>query len=557
MSFTVEQYPSGVNTQDEVDSSMYASASDNDHLVKEISKLEMEKRQHEQEVEQLKMHNKKLVDSYEALEKKLGNLEEEKMAEVRRLEKQIEYMADQQSRIEKSAMEEKLNISSKLEEKNEETLTMQAALDDACKELEYCKLLVKEKEELLEEQMIEFKKQELINNELMGIQEAIVKEKDALLDSQAKSIVELTNKLKMSTENVENERSQKSTVESDKQILEENLKKLMAELCQTKATCEHLKLNFEKHEKDKLDRLQSVNQEKELELSRLENKMRQQLVELQSTISSLRDEKVQLTSEKSSLSDTINKLRIEIGERTAQISDLELSVTDFNNKLLDINEQHCAMEKSYKNQLAEKEQAVAELNRLQESLNERLEAETNKLRKSEQKIDKLMTVLKEHKENEVQLKEKIAELEADIEDSNKKIDSLTSQLKDAKVKVSSVDETQTRIESDISLTKETKNKEVELLSSQLKECKEKSEAQARKIIQHKNDILLIKETKNKEVRERESVITEKQRTIEKLKEENSALGINLIKLVEEVVILSFQRMMLTNGRRNIWKQRGT
>lgn len=581
MSFTVEQYSSvTTNTQVEIDSSMYTSASYNDHLVKEISKLESEKRQHEQEVEQLKVHNKKLIDSHEALEKKFDNLEEEKMAEKRKLEKQIEYLVDQQNKIKKLAMEEKLNISSKLEEKNEETLTSQTVLDGVCKEveyyrlrvkemvaekseenlilqatfddvhkeleyyksfvkekveekskeLEYYKLLAKEKEELLEEQMIKFEKQELRNTELMEIQEAIVKEKDALLDSQAKTMAELTNKLKMSTESVENERIQKSIAETNKQILEENLKELKAELYQTKAMCDHLKLNLEKHEKDKLDHLQSVNEEKDLELSRVENKMHKELDELQSVISNLRHEKIQLTTENNLLSDTIDKLRIGEDEKTTQTSDLELPMTELNNKLHDIKEQHCAMEKSFKNQLAEKEQEIVESKRLQEILNEKLEAETNKVRKFEQKIDKLIAVLEEHKEIEVQLKEKITGLETDIEDCNKKLESITLQLKDAKEKASLLDKTQTKIaqyESDISLTKETKNKEVESLSLQLKEYVEKAEAQAKRIMQYKNEILLMKENNNKEFREREAVITEKQNTIEKLREQNSVLGMLL------------------------------
>ena len=534
MSFTVEhQTPFTTstpvtNTRDEVDSSMYASASDNDDLVKEISKLEIEKRQHEQEVEELKVHNKKLVESHEALERKLDSLKEEKMADMKRLEKQIEDMADQLSKSKKLAVEENLNISGKLEEKNEEAITLKTLLNATQKELEQYKLLVEEKEELLQEKTIESKKQELKITELLGIQEAMVKEKNTLLDSQTKIVVELTNKLKVSTENIEIERIQRNMVDADKQSLEESLKELKAELSQEKEVCEHLKSQLEKCEKDKLNQLKSVDHEKDLELSRVEKEMSQQLLELQSTISHLRDEKVQLIAENSSFSDTINKLRIEIKEKKLQISSLELSVMDLNHKLHDVNERHSDMEKNYKNLLATKEQVVIELTKFHKDLNEKLQLETNKLNISEQKVDKLTALLKEQKENEIQLKETITKLETGVRENDKKVDSFTLQLKEAKESVASADRTQAekiaRYERDISLMKETNNKKVDTLLSQLKEYKEKSETQAKIIIQYESDVSRMKETNSKEFKEREAVIGEKQRIIEKLEEQNSILG---------------------------------
>ena len=514
MNFTVEHCTSVTNTHDEVDRSMYTSASDNDHLVKEISKLEAEKKQLEQEVEELKGHNKKLVDTREALEKKLDGIEEEKMTEVRRLEKQIEYMTDQQNTIEKLAEDEELDKSNELGEKG---LTMQTTLDVFRSELDHYKLLVKEKEELLQQEMIKFK---VKNAELLGMQVAIVKEKDALLDSQAKSIVELTNKLKMRVENVEYERNQKSTAEIDKESLEENLKELKAELSQAKATCEHLKLSLEKQEKDKLDQLKLVNQEKDLELSRVENETRKQLVELQSTISSLRDKMVELTTGNSLMSDTIKKLRTELEEKTVQISDLELSITNLKSKLNDAGEKRFEVEKIYKNEVAEKEKVILELTTSYETLSQKFEAETSKFQESEQEIDKLTLALKNHKENEAQLEAKIAEFEMDMKENNKTVGSLTLQLKDAREKVSLADE----ILANISQAKEAKNKEVESLSLQLKEYTEKSETHNRQISQYQNDISIMEETNSKEFRKKEAVIEEKERSIEKLKEQNSSLG---------------------------------
>lgn len=540
MSFTVEHHTPVTSstpvtnstpvtyTRDEVDSSMYASASDNDDLVKEISKLEIEKRQHEQEVEELKVHNKKLVESHEALERKLDSLKEEKMADMKRLEKQIEDMADQLSKSKKLAVEENLDISGKLEEKNEEAITLKTLLNATQRELEQYKLLVEEKEELLQEKTIESKKQELKITELLGIQEAMVKEKNALLDSQTKIVDELTNKLKVSTENIEIEQIQRNMVDADKQSLEESLKELKAELNQEKEVCEHLKSQLEKYEKDKLNQLKSVHHEKDLELSRVEKEMSQQLLELQSTISHLRDEKVQLIAENSSFSDTINKLRIEIKEKKLQVSSLELSVMDLNHKLHDVNERNSDMEKNYKNQLATKEQVVIELTKLHRDLNEKLQLETNRLNVSEQKVDKLTALLKEQEENEIQLKETITKLETGVRENDKKVDALTLQLKEAKESVASAYRTQAekiaRYESDISLMKETNNKKVNALSSQLKEYKEKSETQAKIIIQYESDVSRMKETNNKEFKEREAVIGEKQRIIEKLEEQNSILG---------------------------------
>ena len=517
MDFTVEHCSSVTDPHDEVDSSMYTSASDNDHLVKEITKWVAEKKQLEQEVEELKVHNQELVDTQEALEKKLNGVKEEKMVEVRRLEKQIEYMTDQQNSIEESGKEEKL--SNKLEEKG---LTMQVTLNVFRTELDHYKLLVKEKEELLQEEMVKFKEQKLKNAELLRMQE----EKDTLLDSQAKSIVELTNKLKMSVENMEYERYQKSAAEIDKESLEENLKELKAELSQAKATCEHLKLSLEKQE---LDQLKLINQEKDLELSRVENETRKQLVELQSTISNLREKMIELTTGNSLMNDTIKKLRAELEEKTVQICDLEFSITDLKSKLRNTSEKHFEMERNHNSEVAEKEKVILELTTSYETLNQKLEAETNKFKHSEQEIDKLTTALKNHEENRAQLEAKIAELEMDMKKSNKTVDTLTSQLKDAREKVSLADEMQARkieqYESDISLTKETKNKEIESLSLQLKEYIEKSKAQDRQIIQYQNDISLIKETNSKEFEKKDAVIEEKEKTIEKMKEQNSSLGI--------------------------------
>ena len=520
MNFTVEHCTSVADPHDEVDCSMYTSASDNDHLVKEITKLEAEKKKLEQEVEELKIHNQKLLDLQEALEKKLDGVEEEKMVEVR-LEKQIEYMTDQQNSIEESGEEEKLDTSNKLEEKG---LTMQATLDYFRTELDHYKLKVKEKEELLQEEIIKSKEQELKNAELLRMQE----EKDTLLDSQAKSIVELTNKFKMSVENMEYERYQKSAAEIDKESLEENLKELKAELSEAKATCEHLKLSLEKQEKDKLDQLKLINQEKDLELSKVENETRKQLVELQSTISNLRDKMLELTTGNSLMNDTIKKLKTELEEKTVHISDLELSITDLKSKLRDTSEKHFEMERNYKSEVAEKEKVILELTTSYEALNQKLEAETSKFKHSEQEIDKLTTALKNHEENRAQLEAKIAELEMDMKKSNKTVDTLTLQLKDAREKVLLADEMQARkieqYESDISLTKETKNKEIESLSLQLKEYIEKSKTQDKQIIQYQNDISLIKETNSKEFEKKDAAIEEKERTIEKLKEQNSSLG---------------------------------
>jgi len=528
MNFTVEHCLSiGGNTQDEVDCSMYTSASDNDHLVKEISKLEVEKRQHEQEVEQLKVHNKKLVDSHEMLEKKLDSLAEEKMAEVQKLEKQIEYMANEQSKSEKSAMEEKLIISNELEEKNEEMLRLKTNLDLAHKELETCKFLIDNKEKLLQEQMIEFKKQELKITELLEIQDLMVKEKNALLDSHARDIAELTNNLKVSTENVENERSQRCKADAEKENLEEHLERLKVDLVQVNETCELLKSKLEKYEKDKLDQLKSVHEEKNLEVSRVESEMHQQLLELRSTISTLKDDKIQLTNENDSLNDRASKLKYEMEEKNVRISSLELTLADLNHKLHDSAEQNYVMERNYKDQLANKEQIVAELTILRESLNEKLQAEASKLKKSEQKLDKLTTLLKEHKENEKQLKEKIAKLETDIEENNKEMDTLTLQLKDAEEKIVSTDQVQlekiSQYENKILLVQEINDS----LTSQLKEYKEKSEMQTKNITQYMSDISLLNKTNDKELKEKEVVIVEKQRTIEKLEEQKSVLGMSI------------------------------
>ena len=530
MNFTVEHHTSVMNTQDEVDSSMYTSASDNDHLVKEISKLEIEKRQYEQEVEQLQVDNKKLVDSVEVLERKLDNLEEEKMTELRRLEKQVEDMADRLSKSEKLATEEKADVCSRQEEKNK-TVMLQTLLDTAHKELEQCKLLMKEKEELLQKQTIEFKKQELKITELIRAQGAIVKEKDALLDSQAKNIVELTNKLKMSMDNVENKKSQRSMAVSEKQSLEEHLKELKAELSQQEAACEHLKSKLETREKEKLDQLKSVQQEN-LELSKVENEMRQQLFELQSMISNLRDEKVQLIAENSSLNDTINKLRIEVKEKTVKISSLDVSIVELNHQLHDITEQRREMEENYQNQLADKEKVVIELTKLQEDLSIKLQTETSKLNNSEKNIIKLTVLLKEQKDNETQLKENIVKLETNVKEDNNKLDAVTLQLKEAKETAALVNAAQmeriAQHKNEILQIKEISDRKVDTLTSQLQEYVEKSERQAEKITQYESDISLLKETNGKELKEKEALILEKQDLIEKLNEQNSALGMAIL-----------------------------
>lgn len=572
MTFSVEQIRSVMSPQVEaVDSSMYASASDNDHLVKEISKLEMEKKQQEQEVEQLRKHNQKLVNSNETLERKLHSLADEKTAEVRMLEKQVEDMTKQLSKSEKSAVEEKLNISNKLEEKCEETLTLKGTLEANQKELEQYKLLAKEKEELLWEQMIEYKHQELKMTELLGIketmvkeknvlldthakdiaeltnklkfqvdeckkqelkitellatQEAIVKEKDALLDHQAKNITELINKLKMNTENIEIERNQRSMADADRLNLEEKLKELQDKLSHEKATCEYYKSKLEKNHE--LEQLKIVHQEKNLELSRVEN----QLLELQSVISNLRDDKIYLNTENNSLNNIINALRAEIKEKAMKISTLELSVTDLNHKLHDTNERYCEMERNYTKQLVDKEQVINELTKLQEGLNGKLQAEARKLKRSEEEIDKLTVLLEVHEKNELEFKEKNAKLEKDAMEKHIKLNSVILELKNVKERAALSDKMQeekiAKYQSDISLMREANNKKIDSLSSQLKDYMEQSETQAKTIAQYESDILLLKDSSSKEFEEKDSAIVEKERMIENLERQNSELGMRM------------------------------
>ena len=310
------------------------------------------------------------------------------------------------------------------------------------------------------------------------------------------------------------------------------MKELESKLSQEKATCEHLKSKLEKYEKDQLDQLKSIHQEKNLELSRVENEMRQQILELESMVSSLEDEKAKVTAENCLLNDTINKLRIEVKEKMVQISSLELSVKDVSHKLHDSNKQNCEMERNYKSQLTDKEQVVFELTKLKETLTEKLQAESSKLDKSERKVDELTIQLNDHRDKETQFNKNIAKLEADIKENIKKIEVLVKQLEDANERAALVDQTQleriTQYESDISLMKEANNKKIDFLSMHLKEYKEKSEAQTREIIQYKSDISLLKESSSKEFEEKEAVILEKQRTIEKLEEQKSTLGMKVL-----------------------------
>ena len=83
-------------------------------------------------------------------------------------------------------------------------------------------------------------------------------------------------------------------------------------------------------------------------------------------------------------------------------------------------------------------------------------------------------------------------------------------------------------EKEILQIKETSNIKIDTLSSQVQEYVEKFERQAEKITQYESDISLLKETNSRELKEKEAVIVEKQEMIEKLNEENSVLGVEIL-----------------------------
>jgi len=373
--------------RDEVDASMYTSASENESQFEEILKLESEKKELEQELEQLKLHNAQLVSSSETLEKKVAALSEEKLAETERLEQQLKYLTDQQNESQRIVMEERLSTSSKFEEKEKEIDKLKTSVETLQQELLQCRQQAVEKDKLLHDEQTESKRKLVEQN------------------------------LSISTK----------YEEKDKQIekLKTDMEILQQELVQYKQEVE---------EKDKiLYDQQTENERKVLEerltnLNKFEEKDKQ-IEGLKKSIGTLQQELLQCRQNVEEKDKLLNDLQTESERKVVEERLTNSSKFEEKNKEIEI------LRKSVENLQQQLQQCIQNFHDTEKEQKLKIENQKSNMLKQQKKLDSLQQELFQYKESIEEKDKLLHEQVLKIDDQSSKITQLQEeQQNDAKLK---------------------------------------------------------------------------------------------------------------------------
>ncbi|XP_065883656.1 RB1-inducible coiled-coil protein 1-like [Dysidea avara] len=418
----VDSRPVVSRPQDEVDASMYTSASENESQFEEISKLETEKKELEQEMEQLKLHNAQLASSSETLEKKLAALSEEKVMETEKLEQQLQYMTEKQNESQRNAMEVRLSNSSRFEEKDKQIEKLQTSMEALQQELLQCKQQVEVKDKLLHEEQTE--SQRKIEEERLS-NSSKFEEKNKQIEALKTNMEALQQELLQCKQLAEEKDKllHEQQTESQRKVLEERLS--------------HSR-KFETKDKEievlkeSVDNLQQQLQQCIQKFQETEREQKLKIEKQKSDISVLLKQQKKMES----LPQELLQYKQSIEEKDKLLQEQALKIDDQSSEITQLQEQHIKDTKLKDTLLESKGKDIRDLNKKLEIATEKISAEKThqqKLDTEKQKLEEELSKLKQElhkvKADNEELKSKCNTTEVELQKYNTQVVEELHQLK--------------------------------------------------------------------------------------------------------------------------------